>query len=208
MLERQTHPFKPYIIPDYARGVIIGSAPPNQFCTGKPRKLREGEINFFYGSLENQFWYLLKNALDPYQIYWPRNSAHCEKLLRDHSLGIGDILLSFDRRDDGAADTDLSNFEHNEELITSIMKNCKTRKTIDHLFFTSKFAYDQFVNAINHFGYTQGPQENDTIGFSATITKNKSSKRFYFRILISPSPAAVQSLDLKAKDYCAKFWNF
>lgn len=71
MLEKQTHPYKPYI-PDNAKGVIIGSAPPHQFCTDKGPDLKEGDINFFYGSVRNQFWCVMKHTLNQSDYRWPR----------------------------------------------------------------------------------------------------------------------------------------
>ena len=197
MIEHQTHPFRPYL-PDKAEGIIIGSAPPDQFCTGTLHVLREGEINFFYGSLMNQFWYIIKHVLEPDNLKWPKTKKHCMDILKFHRLGIGDILYSFDRKDKSSADNDLSNLTYNSDLITSIMR----RDNVRYLFFTSKYAYKHFCAAVESMGYTyDNDQFQNHSSFSIFIRKSEVNKNFCVYILKSPSPRGNSNIATLTKDY-------
>jgi len=184
MLEYQNHPFNNYI-PDKARGVIIGSAPPWRFCTGCLCHLYEGDINFFYGSVRNLFWNVMNAVLKPGAITWPRTRQKCKEILRDHNLGIGDILSAFDRRDQGAADADLFNLQFNASLINTILKRNKLE--IKYLFFTSKFPYKIFREALTNAGYPFDETNIQTRKFNLKVTYQTSIREFIIIILLSPS---------------------
>lgn len=49
------HPYGPFI-PDGARKLIVGTLPPPRFTQGL---LREGDVDFCYGSRDGQLWPIL-----------------------------------------------------------------------------------------------------------------------------------------------------
>ena len=55
----EEHPFPPFV-PTNATKLIIGSIPPQRFCNQKENgiSLYPDDVNFYYGSRDNSFWFL------------------------------------------------------------------------------------------------------------------------------------------------------
>lgn len=200
MLERQKHPFQPYI-PKNALAVIIGTAPPWNLCCQDLQQLREGEIAFFYGSIHNLFWYVMKAVFDPDNSRWPRNRAQCESLLKRWNLGIGDILQSFVRQNRKAADDHLTDFTFNTRLLAKIHSSPGIR----HLYFTGHFACDLYLKALKQNKYVYHVQREDRKSFLLYVQHKEKSSYFNCYIVNSPSPRINRSLDEMVEDYRQKF---
>jgi len=203
MLERQEHPFSPYI-PSGAIALIIGTAPPWNLCDKNSSELREGEIPFFYGSIHNLFWYVIKAVFEPDNPRWPRTRQQCESFLRRNHLGIGDILQSFMRQDRKAADDHLSDFHYNRRMLSKLRKD---NHQIRYLYFTSQFASELFLKALKKHKRIYHIHSEDRSHKSFVITLQQGSKTQSFRcfVLSSPSPRINRSLDDMIKDYSQKF---
>ena len=50
-----THPYEPFLFEDTTK-LIVGTLPPPRFSTGD---LKEGDVNFCYGSKDGQLWPIL-----------------------------------------------------------------------------------------------------------------------------------------------------
>ncbi|MCB5248614.1 MAG: hypothetical protein WCY87_01290 [Candidatus Cloacimonadales bacterium] len=203
MLERQKHPLQPYI-PKNAVALIIGTAPPWNFCVGNLDKLREGEIAFFYGSIHNLFWYIMKAVFEPDNPRWPRTRLQCEDFLKRHQLAIGDILQSFIRQDRKAADDHLSGFTFNRRLISLLHSSSHQ---IRYLYFSSQFAHELFLKALKKHKCVYHIQAENRSCKSYLITLQKKDKTFSYHcfILNSPSPRINRSFDEMLRDYTVKF---
>lgn len=199
MLERQEHPFSPYI-PSDAIALVIGTAPPWRLCQNDNSALHEGEIPFFYGSIHNLFWYVIKAVLEPENPRWPRTKAQCENLLKRHRLGIGDILQSFVRQDQKAADDHLSDFSYNERLLTRIYFS---HNEIKYLYFTGHFAGKLYLKALKMHGFIYRiPNEDKSKKcFTLNVQTADAIKSHTCQILSSPSPRINRSLEEMIDEY-------
>ena len=54
------HPYPPFI-PENATKLIVGTLPPPRFTTGE---LKEGDVDFCYGSRDGQLWTILDKIFD------------------------------------------------------------------------------------------------------------------------------------------------
>ncbi|MCB5259044.1 MAG: hypothetical protein PHY41_02005 [Candidatus Cloacimonetes bacterium] len=203
MLERQKHPFHPYI-PKGAQALIIGTAPPWNFCTCDSNELREGEIDFFYGSINNLFWYIMKAVFEPNNPRWLRTRLHCQGFLKRHHLAMGDILQSFVRKDRKAADDHLSGFTYNCRILSLLASD---NHKIRHLFFTSQLAHTLFLKSLKKHKYIYHIRGENRSHKSYLINIQKKGKAYIYNCLIlnSPSPRINRSLEEMVEDYSLKF---
>lgn len=201
MLEQQTHPFKPYF-PQEAKALIIGTAPPWNFCTKDSQRLREGEINFFYGSIHNLFWYVIKSVFEPTNPRWPRTRLQCESFLKRHQLAMGDILHSFTRQDRKASDDHLSGLEYNFRLLDKLTS---VSHSIEYLYFSSQFASDLFLIALKKHGLIFNIHKEERKFYQITLQKKRDMYNYSCYILSSPSPRINRSLAEMLDDYRSKF---
>ena len=201
MLERQTHPYKHYL-PETAEGVIIGSAPPWRFCTGKAKNLRVCDIDFFYGSMDDLFWCVIFEIMGtkPKLV----TVENLKKILKDHRLGMGDILESFTREDRMSADSALSEFTYNINLVNEIMDRAGIRK----LFFTSKSSYNKFKEALQQQEYTFEEIEIENRQYTLSVSGPAFEREFEISVLLSPSRAARNSFEDLVADYRKQFSGF
>ena len=69
---RSVHPYEPFVSAG-ATKLIIGTIPPYRFCI-EPQALRDGDVDFYYGSRDNAFWRLIGQATGENFDY--ENTAH------------------------------------------------------------------------------------------------------------------------------------
>lgn len=181
----QKHPFGKGYFPDGALGLVIGTAPPDRFCT-QPPVLEEGDINYFYGSRDNYLWYILKYVLEPDEIFWCRTKKHCKEFQKIHKLAFTDMLLEFDREGEGADDNSLTPVTLNLDIYKKL--SSKT-STIKYIYFTSQGAYELFVTGLEQqsMQINVKPCKNPSISSAHTIEIPSSQKVITAFVLISPS---------------------
>lgn len=184
-LYTQEHPYPPYY-PDKAKAIIIGTAPPYRFCkpSDAQHPLKPGDIDYFYGSVDNRLWYVIKRVFDEERLAWYRTKQHCKDVLKASDLAIADLYKKFNRRSIRADDNDLEVVEYNVGIINKILSN---KCLISKLYFTSVFSYDEFIvmlNRNNQFRFQLlEPYEKIRI----QISKGKVTKVFQIKVLPSPS---------------------
>ncbi|MDB5222706.1 MAG: hypothetical protein JWN83_1373 [Chitinophagaceae bacterium] len=126
----ETHPFPPYI-PNNIKYLIIGSFP------GKGQTEKTiSETDWFYGAKRNTFWKILEEV---YKTELKTTSAK-QKLFTTLQMGIADIILKAERKENTNSDSHLHIIEYNDKAVTEILKT----NNIETIFFTSQFVHKIF----------------------------------------------------------------
>lgn len=123
---------------------ILGSFPPNKFTIHKELKTNF-DVDFFYGSKENEFWELFSSVLN-LDFKLPHNTEQLKNYLELNHWVISDIVLECVRKNNTALDTDLTNIVWNSEIINQIL----SENQIETIFFTSKWVKDKFDRHIQN----------------------------------------------------------
>jgi G:T/U-mismatch repair DNA glycosylase len=117
------HPYEPFI-PVNTEKLIVGTLPPPRFSMGM---LKEGDVNFCYGSIDGQLWKILDRIFDLNLDYENTKKAITQRkdFLIERKIGICDIVSSckrekIDASDLGMQDIVLRNMCHYLEQHKSI----------------------------------------------------------------------------------------
>ena len=186
----ETHPYKPFF-ENKTKALIIGTTPPMRFT--QKLKLYTDDVDFYYGSRDNYFWDLVG---DVFGINFQRQNSESailqrKEFLRQHNIGLVDIVLEFSRNENNASDNNL-----NVTKFQNIYKIMKANPLIQNVYFT---------------GYS-GPNSAESLtskhlgAFKVynTIISKTTPKHKVFKIdnrvinsfsLYSPSPAARKKHD-------------
>ncbi len=102
-----THPYKPFLYPE-ATKLIVGTLPPPRFTTGD---LKEGDVDFCYGSRDGQLWKILDRIFSIGLRYETTAYAAEQRksFLRHRGIGICDIVESAQREKVDAMDLGMKN---------------------------------------------------------------------------------------------------
>ncbi len=132
---KEIHPFKPYV-PENCQILIIGSFP------GKESTQQHKEDDWYYGAKRNQFWTIIEKD------YWVTLSTKKQKkeLFNHLKIGLTDVILSCERKENKNTDNNLINRSYNIEAILYILGNYPIKKIL----FTGKGVYNVFKK---HFEY-------------------------------------------------------
>lgn len=124
-----THPYPPYI-PKGATKLIVGTLPPPRFTTGE---LREGDVNFCYGSRDGQLWPILDRIFQLNLLYETTLEAieARKQFLRDQHIGICDIVASARREKIDASDLGMQHIE-----LRDLVSVLEAHPTVTTLLFT------------------------------------------------------------------------
>ena len=123
------HPY-PTFIPKNTTKLIVGTLPPPRFTTGE---LKEGDVDFCYGSRDGQLWPIL-NALFDLNLQYETTDlaiAQRKKFLQDRGLGICDIVASARREKVDASDLGMQQIE-----LRDLVSVLETHSKIETLLFT------------------------------------------------------------------------
>lgn len=99
---QHTHPYPPFV-PEGATKLIVGTLPPPRFTIGM---LKEGDVNFCYGSRDGQLWPILDKIFNLNLKYETTQVAIQQRkdFLKEQRIGICDIVASAKREKVDASD--------------------------------------------------------------------------------------------------------
>ncbi|UOB16829.1 uracil-DNA glycosylase family protein [Abyssalbus ytuae] len=124
-----THPYGPFI-PEGATKLIVGTLPPPRFSTGE---LREGDVDFCYGSRDGQLWIILNRIfnLDLKFETTPEAVNQRKNFLINNRIGICDIVESAERLKIDATDLGMQNV-----VLRDLIYYLRQHPTVHTLLFT------------------------------------------------------------------------
>ena len=124
-----THPYPPFNL-EQATKIIVGTLPPPRFTTGE---LKEGDVNFSYGSIDGQLWPILNSIFDLKLTFETSQKAIQERqdFLKSRKIGICDIVSSSQR-----IKVDASDIGMQEVVLRDIFGYLTKHPQIDTLLFT------------------------------------------------------------------------
>src|SRR5690606_9247431 len=104
-----THPYEPFLFEE-ATKLIVGTLPPPRFTTGE---LKEGDVDFCYGSRDGQLWVILDRIFDLGLAFETSDIAVQQRIdfLMEYKRGICDIVKSAERSKIAASDLGLSHID-------------------------------------------------------------------------------------------------
>ena len=104
---QHTHPYEPFLFED-ATKLIVGTLPPPRFTTGE---LKEGDVNFCYGSRDGQLWPILDRIFSLNLTFETTKKAILERknFLMGRNIGVCDIVASAERQKIDASDLGMQN---------------------------------------------------------------------------------------------------
>lgn len=176
------HPFAPFI-PFGATKLIIGTIPPERFCI-KPQKLLKEDVNFYYGSQDNDFWELLGKVFSVSFDFQNTEIAIKQRtdILTKQGLGITDLIDTCQRNNGRAADKDLINITY-KNLSSLLSKH----NEINTLIYTSEFVKTLINKIFSDSKVYHNIDKTDKKKQSVIL----SDKLYQVRILYSPAPIAL-----------------
>jgi G:T/U-mismatch repair DNA glycosylase len=104
-----THPYKPFLFKE-ATKLIVGTLPPPRFTQGL---LKEGDVNFSYGSKDGQLWPILDHIFDLNLKFETTPDAVVQRknFLKSRNIGICDIVASAEREKIDASDVGMQHIQ-------------------------------------------------------------------------------------------------
>ncbi|MDF4204524.1 uracil-DNA glycosylase family protein [Maribacter sp. SA7] len=106
---QHTHPYEPFIN-ESTEKLIVGTLPPPRFTTGE---LKEGDVNFCYGSRDGQLWPILDRIFN-LNLKFETTAEAVEQrktFLKERKIGVCDIVASAEREKIDASDIGMQNIK-------------------------------------------------------------------------------------------------
>lgn len=127
------HPYEPFINYQTTR-LIIGTTPPNRFTDPSlNNQILGDDVNFYYGSRDNNFWLIINEIFKVNMIAENSNEAikQRKRFLENNKIGVLDIIKEFRRKNNDASDNNLEVLEY-----TNLFQILKDYPNINSIFFT------------------------------------------------------------------------
>ena len=195
---QHTHPYEPFLFEDVTK-LIVGTLPPPRFTTGE---LKEGDVNFCYGSRDGQLWPILNRIFSLNLTFETTKKAILERknFLMGRNIGVCDIVASAERQKIDASDLGMQNIR-----LRNILGYLEEFTKVDTLIFTggnSKNGPEYFFR--KHLKTNKVSLEviSDTIPRIHAFVHPNTNRRITTVSLTAPSGAAnraVGSLDAYKK---------
>ncbi len=121
-----THPYEPFF-PVGATKLIVGTLPPPRFTT---RILKEGDVDFCYGSINGLLWPVLDRVFELNLVYETTQAAvkQRKEFLISRGIGVCDIVHSCKREKIDASDLGMQHIQLRD--IISYLKKYPDIKTL------------------------------------------------------------------------------
>ncbi len=181
----ETHPYMPFV-PKGASKLILGSLPPWRFtidddpAVNKLKILRDGDIDFYYGSRSNRFWMILSEVFNSGKL---NTSDKIKLLLRNRKIAISDVVHRCRREPaQSALDQNLKDIEFNNDIRNILMRN----HSISTLLFTSSF--------VERIFYKYFPVKPDKHNKQKSFILPDTERRIMTLVLYSPSNMACRGI--------------
>lgn len=183
------HPYEPFVPPG-ATKLIIGTIPPVRFCV-TPQALRDGDVNFYYGSRDNAFWPLIEQVTGTAFDYENTEAAVGQRkaFLAGQKLGITDVVNRCVHVD-GKSD-DLSLTEIEPKPIGQLLRD---HPAIDSLIYTGRSSQNNSVMFLMNHHIADSGRHRGT-GDPARKRVVIGGKEYKVILLYSPSPNALRGVD-------------
>ncbi|HCE42048.1 MAG TPA: hypothetical protein DET40_00685 [Lentisphaeria bacterium] len=183
----ETHPYRPFV-PKGATRLILGSLPPWRFTVddapaeNRLKTLKDGDIDFYYGSRSNKFWIILSEVFNSGRL---DSSDKIKKLLGNRKIAISDVVRRCRRLPARSAlDQNLKDIEFNHGIKDMLIKNPSIRTII----FTSAF--------VERIFYRYFPVDVEKYNKQKTFILPDDGRRIKTIVLYSPSNMAVRGIRL------------
>lgn len=185
-----THPYEPFLF-DGAKKLIVGTLPPPRFTTGS---LREGDVNFCYGSRDGQLWPILNEIFKLNLLFETSDNAVLQRkeFLVKQKIGICDIVSSAEREKVDASDIGMQNIK-----LRNLLLYLEQFPSIDTLLFTggnSKNGPEYFFRKhLKEYGLRLSLVSNEVPRIHEFV-HHKTNKKITTVSLIAPSGAANRAV--------------
>jgi len=176
---KDSHPFEAFI-PPKSKAIIIGTIPPHRFCLPN-KSLKGADVDFYYGSTDNDFWRLVKKVSShDFEI----NKEGIKEHLTMCGIAVADTIKSCFRKNNSASDSDLYEIEFND--IGRILDENPSIKT---LVYTSEMVKKHINQIFKAYHCYISKQDRKCCKLKV------GSKEYSCFILYSPSPQALRGIE-------------
>ena len=188
------HPYEPFV-PQGAAKLIIGTIPPYRFCI-RPQELRDGDVNFYYGSRANAFWHLIEQATGETFDFENTVKAVAQRkaFLEKRGIGMTDVVQSCVHQ--GGKSDDVSLQSIRPKPIGQLLAE---HPLIETLIYTGRSAQNNSVMwLMNHHVADKGCHRS-VGGKAAEKRVTVNGKTYNVILLYSPSPNALRGIDRETR---------
>lgn len=202
-IEIQRHPYPPFV-PEHARTIILGSAPPSRFCADTGRQLHPKDLDWYYGSWDrspNLLWEILFRVLDPAclpelarirGLETERESrtriqrGFLQTWLSRNQLGMLDILTRFERREGSSSDAKLQALE-----FTDLVSLLRLNSSLEGICCTSRHRVSTWLQ--QYLEAKRIAWRAETEGYSFKLPGDQPTAQTFgrIRVVVLPSPSPI-----------------